>query len=72
MDMQDPADPGAGGANEGEYPQWFLKWRMAQASVKPNPILTTESITLKIENHGVFACAPAYTQVQLHPFQMGP
>ena len=49
--MQDPADPGAGGANEGEYPQWFLKWRMAQASVKPNPILTTESITLKIENH---------------------
>ena len=21
MDMQDPADPGAGGANEGEYPQ---------------------------------------------------
>ena len=61
MNMQNPGNPGARGAEEGDYPQWFLKGRMAQAPVKPDPILVTESMKFKVENHGVFVCASAHS-----------
>ena len=32
-----------------------------KAPVKPDPILATENMKLKVENHRVFSCAPAYS-----------
>ena len=32
-----------------------------KAPVKPDPILVTENMKLKVENHGVFSCAPAHS-----------
>ena len=61
MDIPNPANPGARGAEEGDYTQWFLKGRMAQAPVKPDPILVTEIMKFKVENHGVFACASSHS-----------
>ena len=61
MDIPNPANPGARGAEEGDYTQWFLKGRMAQAPIKPDPILVTESMKFKVENHEVFAYASSHS-----------